>query len=418
MSAPWRVVLVHLVTTTVVQGWTVGEIEPVDVFEPNPNLVRWSMGGNASYLDGLKGGISWAIDPALCDALVPLFPEEWRPRQGWFGIWQYLYPSLLRCEHLKNSIRMAMRSWEAANSNVHFFEVTSLCDGRWETPASQFPPGSPPPASPPFINPSMPPSPPPQPPATPPQPPCAPPMPPLYPGLESPFRNVTAGPAFEFLPMSEGASTPCDNASLSCIHCPYAELIISGFNLEALSSYNESVIIASRLGHQNAARSPLTLHPREINTPVVDAADYPKGEWLRGDYTTGEWVGGFAPTAEADGMGIHSAVIELDINPERCWWYDDDICNLFFLWQSTTKIDVYFFTLSLLNILFFVGFGFTIFLVLQRLYVIFQLTALAWDTDGDGVVEFSEVKQAIKVIFGGWILKMRAKWRARFGKGR
>ena len=40
-----------------------------------------------------------------------------------FGFWQYGMPELLRCEHLKATIRTAMRSWEAANANIRFFEV-------------------------------------------------------------------------------------------------------------------------------------------------------------------------------------------------------------------------------------------------------------------------------------------------------
>ena len=50
------------------------------------------------------------------------------------------------------------------------------------------------------------------------------------------------------------------------------------------------------------------------------------------------------------------------------------------------------------------------FILLNRLYKIFQLTALAWDTDGDGVVEFHEVVQAVKIIFGGWFLRIKARY--------
>lgn len=43
--------------------------------------------------------------------------------------------------------------------------------------------------------------------------------------------------------------------------------------------------------------------------------------------------------------------------------------------------------------------------------MIFNVAALAWDTDGDGIVEYHEVLQAIKVICGGWLLSMRDKLR-------
>jgi hypothetical protein len=42
------------------------------------------------------------------------------------------------------------------------------------------------------------------------------------------------------------------------------------------------------------------------------------------------------------------------------------------------------------------------------LYKIFQLLALAWDVDGDGVVEVWEVALALKFIFLGFIYKLRA----------
>ena len=61
-----------------------------------------------------------------------------------------------------------------------------------------------------------------------------------------------------------------------------------------------------------------------------------------GDYTTNEWVGGFAPTAPAEGLAIHSASIEFDIDSSRCYWSDDDICSRLFQAQANTPdVDVY-----------------------------------------------------------------------------
>lgn len=404
-----------------IRGWSVGRHKPDDIFALNPDLVRWSSGSNNSQTDGLRGGITWALDPQLCDALMPLFPEEVLPRTGGFGLWQYAMPSILRCEHLKATIRSAMHAWEAANSNVRFFEVTSLCNSAWDTPRSNLPPGNPPPLTPPAAEPSTPPSAPPLPPLNPPIPPSRPPMPPLVPGTLSPpsapVDNSTQQIYNETITLETGASTPCDNASISCIHCSYAELIISGFKAPALdimlAEAGSQLKLTHNIGHQGAARSPI------ISTggpPLIGTSDFVKGEWLRGDYQTGVWENGFAPTAQADGQAVHTAVLELDVSPERCWWHDDDVCNALFSWQSETDIDLHAFILSVMNIVLFTGIGLASLVMLQRLYVIFQLTALAWDTDGDGVVEFSEVKQAIKVIFGGWILTLRNKWRRRFNK--
>ena len=59
-----------------VSGWAAGIADHADILAPDPLVARWSSGSNTSYTDGLKGGITWAFDPALCDRLLPLFPEE------------------------------------------------------------------------------------------------------------------------------------------------------------------------------------------------------------------------------------------------------------------------------------------------------------------------------------------------------
>ena len=200
-----------------VHGWSVGRTVPVDVLsaEDAQAVVRWTAGNATSFTSGLKSGIAWAFDPRLCDALMPLFPEEVAPRRGLWGLWEHTLPSFFRCAHLKASIRTAMRAWEAANANVHFFEVTSLCEAAWVTPggATSMPPSAPPPGAPP------------------PPPNCPPggPPPPMAPG-----ENATVPPYEPLPPLGDvGASTPCDAASMSCLQCEYAELIISAFSSSA-----------------------------------------------------------------------------------------------------------------------------------------------------------------------------------------
>ena len=195
----------------VTHAWAVGHVAPADILDNSadldPLLVRWSVGSNTSYSEGLNGGIAWAIDPALCDALLPRFPEEAKTRTGLAG---FLHPQLISCGDLRASIRTAMKAWEAANANVHFYEVTSLCDnGGWSLPPERRPPVVPPPS-------------PPSPPPPPRNPPAPPPLPPRTPGTTVPPTNATGGVSLASLlsPLSAGASTPCDNASLSCIHCP------------------------------------------------------------------------------------------------------------------------------------------------------------------------------------------------------
>ena len=131
----------------VASGWTVGDTEPTDIYGKDPSIVRWSAGSNTSSSHGLKGGITWAFDPDLCGRIMPLFPEETLWKGTYFfpdTFWAAAMPSILNCDHLKSKIRMAMRAWEAANSNIRFFEVSSKCDNEWVNPRSDTPPAMPP----------------------------------------------------------------------------------------------------------------------------------------------------------------------------------------------------------------------------------------------------------------------------------
>ena len=289
-----------------VNSWAVGALSPVDALAADALIARWSSGAN--HTDGLKGGIAWALDPALCDALVPLFPEAQGFQDGFFGFFKVAHPStkpFLSCAILKGALRMAMRSWEAANSNIRFFEVTSLCESNWVSNSAV--------TEPPGVSPTAPPVPnlPPLPPASPP------PEPPLAPGTAANSLPPPPPP-----PLSEGASTLCDGTSLSCITCPHAELIISGFRASGAAP-----LPSQRLDGSGAARAQLTLQPQE-EPPLVATSDFQPGAWLNGDVSSGQWIDGFAPTGVATGRAIHSAVLQLDVSEDRCWFYDDDFCEV------------------------------------------------------------------------------------------
>jgi hypothetical protein len=161
-----------------------------------------------------------------------------------------------------------------------------------------------------------------------------------------PVQNASAyylPPLLESLGV--GATTPCDNSSISCISCPYAELIISGFRLSTARALGET----ERLDITSAARTPLTLDSRQA--PLTPLSDYPKGAWLYGDAATGVWLDGFAPLGDAVGRQVHSATIQLDVDSERCWWYDDDMCNYLFEAEATSGTNMYALWASVLYIL-------------------------------------------------------------------
>ena len=89
---------------------------------------RWSMGNASSPVEGLRGGIAWALDPNLCESLLPRFPEETNLHGGMMAM-----PKLVGCNDIIDTIRTSMSAWASANSNVRFFDVTSLCENSWET---------------------------------------------------------------------------------------------------------------------------------------------------------------------------------------------------------------------------------------------------------------------------------------------
>ena len=398
-------------------AWSAGYADPVHVIGQSHNLVRWTFGDQRTgttlgdRTSGLQGAITYAFDPGLCDALLPLFPEEYEFRMGWFGLWEQSLPSFVDCDRIKHSIRKAFHAWEAANANVRFFDVTDMCANAWRSPAAPAPSMPPRPPN----QPNTPPAPPPRspPPSTPPCPPpkfpirrpSSPPSPLRPPPSRPPPYAAPGGGQFGVPRTKTGASTCYDNATISCISCEYAEIIITGFFSETPGP--DGLRPVDRMDKTGAARTPLVLFP-ENNPPLVAKMDYSPGAWLYGDVRTGEWVGGFAPTGPAEGRQIHSATLQLDVNEERCWWYEDDFCSMLFRQQSEQEGDVYTTFTSWTYTIFTIGIAVLSVLCLYRLYKIFQLLALAWDVDGDGVVEVWEVALALKFIFLGFIYKVRA----------
>ena len=126
---------------------------------------RWPLAENLSTAEALGGGISWAMDPALCNRLLPQIMEQTELEK--YSSYLFPMPTFIDCAIIKQIIRRAMASWAAANHNVRFFEVTSLCEhgvGNNYAPPSYYnftgapsaPPISPLPPAPPPTNPPPP----------------------------------------------------------------------------------------------------------------------------------------------------------------------------------------------------------------------------------------------------------------------
>lgn len=90
---------------------------------------RWSAPESFGSVRGLGGGISWALDPAFCEQMLPGFWEEQRA-----VYWELLDLSAPNgragCEQLVDAIERAMATWSLNHPHVQFTPDASECAGR------------------------------------------------------------------------------------------------------------------------------------------------------------------------------------------------------------------------------------------------------------------------------------------------
>mmetsp|Transcript_4076 Transcript_4076/g.11588 ORF Transcript_4076/g.11588 Transcript_4076/m.11588 type:complete len:545 (+) Transcript_4076:36-1670(+) len=68
---------------------------------------------------GLGGGIAFAIDPAFCERLLPVFKEDSGPQIKAF--------QFITCEEINDAIARAMTTWSLNHPYVKFYNVTDEC---------------------------------------------------------------------------------------------------------------------------------------------------------------------------------------------------------------------------------------------------------------------------------------------------
>ena len=110
-------------------SWSIGVHGTVDLLDPdgpNGTLGRWPLAENTSTADALGGGISYAFDVKLCERLLPMFPEETVLQE--YTSFFFPFPRFVDCSLIERKVQQAMAGWAVANTNVRFFEVTSLCN--------------------------------------------------------------------------------------------------------------------------------------------------------------------------------------------------------------------------------------------------------------------------------------------------
>ena len=243
-----------------VRSWSIGVDGTVDLLDPdgpNGTLGRWPLAENLTTAEALAGGISYAFDIKLCERLMPMFPEETVLQE--YSSFFFRFPVFVDCALIERTVQRAMAGWAAANTNVHFFEVTSLCNkGQGNL--------SPPP--PPYVDPNLPVSPPSAPPNVPPSPPppslpaSSPPgCPPAIPAPASPPANMTEEP------------TECDLGLKSCWSCNYAELDVSFYD-SAFTDAAAAAAAAAVAADTNAAASNTSISTAPEETlSIVNISD-------------------------------------------------------------------------------------------------------------------------------------------------
>lgn len=91
--------------------------EPFGSFNLSSSVFRWSMPTSPLATEGLGGGIAWALHPAFCDALLPLFPED-----NMRTIVRFI-----TCDDLRNAINSAFSTWAMNHRMISFTDITEHC---------------------------------------------------------------------------------------------------------------------------------------------------------------------------------------------------------------------------------------------------------------------------------------------------
>ena len=85
---------------------------------PLPYHYRWSLPSDPLSDVGLGGGITWALDPSFCEAMLPSFHEDAPTTRHY---------RFVDCNELKDAFIRAFATWAANHKNINFLDVTKEC---------------------------------------------------------------------------------------------------------------------------------------------------------------------------------------------------------------------------------------------------------------------------------------------------
>lgn len=82
----------------------------------------WTFGSEAVSMEGLRGGLAFAIDPRLCAELRPTFRED-SVSSGGLNLIEFI-----NCEEINDAIARAMSTWALNHPYLDFYNVTDECN--------------------------------------------------------------------------------------------------------------------------------------------------------------------------------------------------------------------------------------------------------------------------------------------------
>jgi hypothetical protein len=108
-------------TSQSVYGAQIGEIQNQMRGRPSIGAIRelgwlWHSPVNRDDTRGLGGGITWAMDAALCDLILPKFREDI------FGAGK-----IVSCKEIHAAVARSFDKWAANNRNFKFTDMTKEC---------------------------------------------------------------------------------------------------------------------------------------------------------------------------------------------------------------------------------------------------------------------------------------------------
>lgn len=108
--------------------WLLAATARAWVFYPGqvdiPNRFAWSQPADFSDDTGLGGGITYALDPALCSTILPQFKEEAAESMLSFSNFGVTF---VDCTEITDAFMRAFAMWASNHRVLHFVDVSAAC---------------------------------------------------------------------------------------------------------------------------------------------------------------------------------------------------------------------------------------------------------------------------------------------------